>query len=177
MIDTLKDPDAGPQAAGRSPSFDLQQLIRMYDFTGKTVVVTGGTGVLGASLVSALAGCGAQVAILGRNLEAGKQVLESLGSRAAQTALFACNVVDRASIEDAARQVLQRFQQVDGLVNAAGGNAPEATTSADRSFFDLPAEALRQVFELNLLGTVLPCQVFGRLMAQQGRGVILNYSS
>ncbi len=66
---------------------------------------------------------------------------------------------------------------MDGLVNGAGGNVQGATTTPERSFFDLPEEALRQAFDLNLLGTLLPCQVFGRSMAQAGSGVILNISS
>jgi len=166
-----------PQITEQSTSFDLQHLRQMYDFTGRTVVVTGGGGVLGADLVCALAGCGAQVAILELNPESGKAVLERLGSRAAQAAVFDCDVLNMRIIEKAAQDVLKRFHRVDALVNAAGGNSPNATTSPEHVFFDIPVEAFRFVLELNIVGTTLPSQVFGRMMAQQGQGVILNYSS
>jgi len=88
-----------------------------------------------------------------------------------------CDVLDRASLEAARDAVLARFGRLDILINGAGGNKKQATTSPDLPFFDLPADAVRWVFELNLLGTLLPSQVFGRLMAEQGEGCILNISS
>jgi NAD(P)-dependent dehydrogenase (short-subunit alcohol dehydrogenase family) len=88
-----------------------------------------------------------------------------------------CNVLDKGSLEYAAQQVLAKFGRVDILVNGAGGNKPQATTTKEQSFFDLPAEALRWVFELNLMGTILPSQVFGKIMAAQKNGVILNILS
>jgi NAD(P)-dependent dehydrogenase (short-subunit alcohol dehydrogenase family) len=87
------------------------------------------------------------------------------------------DVLDRPSLEAAAAEVTAAFGRVDGLVNGAGGNDARATTAPERAFFDLPAEALRDVVGLNLLGTMLPSQVFGRLMAAQREGVILNVSS
>jgi len=80
-------------------------------------------------------------------------------------------------VEIAAQTVLSTFSRVDILINGAGGNKPAATTNPDQRFFDLPSDALRWVFDLNLMGTILPCQVFGRLMADQKSGVILNISS
>lgn len=88
-----------------------------------------------------------------------------------------CDVLDKASIEQAAAQVLDSYGRVDILINGAGGNRPQCTTNPVQPFFDLPAEALRWVFDLNLMGTILPCQVFGRSMAQQKQGIILNISS
>jgi len=73
--------------------------------------------------------------------------------------------------------VLARFGRVDILINGAGGNKKQATTSPDLSFFDLPADAVQWVFNLNFIGTLLPCQVFGKVMADQGEGIILNVSS
>jgi NAD(P)-dependent dehydrogenase (short-subunit alcohol dehydrogenase family) len=90
---------------------------------------------------------------------------------------LACNVLDKADIEAAARKIMDAYGRVDILVNGAGGNNPKATTSPEQSFFDLPADALRFVFDLNLMGTILPSQVFGRIMAGQKNGVILNISS
>jgi NAD(P)-dependent dehydrogenase (short-subunit alcohol dehydrogenase family) len=90
---------------------------------------------------------------------------------------IACNVLDKASIETAAQIVIKTFGRVDILINGAGGNKPQATTNPQQSFFDLPADAVRWVFDLNLLGTILPSQVFGKIMAEQKSGVIINISS
>jgi NAD(P)-dependent dehydrogenase (short-subunit alcohol dehydrogenase family) len=83
----------------------------------------------------------------------------------------------REDLEEAAQAVVSEFGRVDCLLNGAGGNHPQATTRPDLPFFDMPEEALRFVFDLNLLGTIFPSQVFGRRMAEQGEGVILNVSS
>jgi len=88
-----------------------------------------------------------------------------------------CDVLDKASLEAARDVVLARFGRVDILINGAGGNKKQATTSPDLSFFDLPADAVQWVFNLNFIGTLLPCQVFGKVMAEQGEGIILNTSS
>ncbi|HVZ16487.1 MAG TPA: SDR family oxidoreductase [Terriglobales bacterium] len=149
----------------------------LYDFTGQTAVITGGTGVLGGEMACGLAACGANVAVLGRNLKAGEKIRTRMGSAVANCELIACDVLDLDSVQTAAQKVEQRFGRVDMLINAAGGNNPKATTNPDRKFFDLPADALRWVFDLNLMGTILPCQVFGKIMAKQGSGAILNVSS
>ncbi len=156
---------------------NLAELHAQYDFTGKTIVITGAAGVLGGEIACALVGCGAHVAMLDRNLDPAKGILDLMGPAASRAVVMHGDVLDRGSLERAARDITQQFTHIDGLVNAAGGNRPEATTSADRSFFDLPADALRWAFDLNLLGTILPCQVFGKLMADRGEGVILNISS
>ena len=152
-------------------------LASMYDFTGQTIVITGGTGVLGAELVHALAEHGATLAILVRSAERGKPLLERLGKRASQATLYTADVLDRASLQAACDAIVARHKTIDCLVNAAGGNKPKATTSADLKFFDLPEDAIKEVFELNILGTILPCQVFGKVMAEQKYGTILNFSS
>lgn len=153
---------------------ETHELARLYDFTGKTFVVTGGAGVLGGVVAAALYGCGANVCLLGRKPAAVQTAAENLGTRALGVP---ADVTQRNDLRTALAAVNARFGPVHGLVNAAGGNMPAATTSAERNFFDLPEEALRQVFDLNLMGTVLPCQVFGQQMAEQGEGVVLNYSS
>jgi NAD(P)-dependent dehydrogenase (short-subunit alcohol dehydrogenase family) len=156
---------------------DLNELTKLYNFAGKTIVITGGAGILGSEIACAFAGCGANVAILDRNLDSAQGVLKRMGPCADHVAAVSGDVLKLDSLRQAADQILERFGRVDGLLNAAGGNKPQATTSADLSFFDLPADALRWVFDLNLLGTILPCQVFGKLMAQQKSGVILNIAS
>ena len=156
---------------------DLTELTRMYDFTGRSVVITGGTGILGGDIACALVGCGANVALLDLNLAPAAQILERMGDRASRAMTVQANVLDVSSLREAARTILEQVGRVDCLVNAAGGNKPQATTGPNLSFFDLPIDALRWVFDLNILGTMLPCQVFGRLMAEKGRGAILNISS
>jgi len=160
-----------------SESFDLATLTKMYDFTGKTVAITGGAGVLGSEMADALAGCGAKVAILDMNEEAGKALIERLGERGKQLSFFKFNALDRESVAQVAKDVIKSFGKLDCLINGAGGNKPTATTSPELSFFDLPADAIRWVFELNIMGTILPCQAFGKIMADQGYGTILNISS
>jgi NAD(P)-dependent dehydrogenase (short-subunit alcohol dehydrogenase family) len=158
-------------------SFDLAELTKMYNFTGKTVAITGGAGVLGSEMAGALAACGAKVAILGRNEEAGKALIERMGERGNQLSFFKFNALDRESVAQAAEDVIKSMGKLDCLINCAGGNKPQATTSDELKFFDLPTDALRWVFDLNVLGTILPCQAFGKLMAEQGYGTILNISS
>jgi NAD(P)-dependent dehydrogenase (short-subunit alcohol dehydrogenase family) len=149
----------------------------MYNFTGRTIIVTGGTGILGGEMACALVGCGANVAILDRNLDPAQGLLERMGPCAGQAAIVGADVLNLDSLRQAADQIVNRFGRVDGLINCAGGNKSQATTSADLSFFDLPTDTLRWVFDLNLLGTILPSQVFGKLMAEQKSGVILNVAS
>ena len=170
-----KQSDNDP-ATANSP-FSPKKLAALYDFTGQTAVVTGGTGVLGGAMAYALATCGANVAILGRNLEAGQAILARMGDAAKHATLVSCDILDHASVEKAAAEITGRFKTVDHLINAAGGNNPKATTNPENKFFNLPAEALRYVFDLNLTGTVLPSQVFGKIMADRGQGNILNISS
>ncbi len=156
---------------------DLSELTRLYDFTGQTVVITGGTGVLGGEIACALVGCGANVAILDRNLDPAQHILELMEPRANHAVAVRADVLDLDSLRQASKTIQEKFGAVHCLVNAAGGNNPQATTSPNLSFFDLPSEALRWVFDLNILGTILPSQVFGKVMAERGEGVILNISS
>jgi NAD(P)-dependent dehydrogenase (short-subunit alcohol dehydrogenase family) len=153
--------------------------MQAYDFTGQSIVVTGGAGVLGGEVAHALFACGANVTILDYNFAAAQKLVDSFENKPGTGRSLAVqgNVLQVESMQAALELVLSNFGKVDGLINAAGGNKPEATTSPDKSFFDLPPEALRSVFELNLMGTIIPSQVFGRHMAERKQGVILNVSS
>jgi len=148
-----------------------------YDLSGKVAVLTGGAGVLCSTMARGLSACGAKTAILDINLEAAKQVAAQLRESGGEALAIKANVLDKTSIEEAAKQVIGAFGRVDILINGAGGNKREATTSGELSFFDLPADAIRWVFELNCIGTILSSQVFGRYMAEQGSGCIINISS
>jgi NAD(P)-dependent dehydrogenase (short-subunit alcohol dehydrogenase family) len=156
---------------------DTTSIQKSFDLSGKTAIVTGGAGVLCALMCRALSAAGAKVAVLDMNADGAKALAAEIRSSGAEAVAVACNVLDRASIETAAQTVLAEYGRVDILVNGAGGNKPQATTSLEQKFFDLPPDALRWVFDLNLMGTILPSQVFGKLMADQGSGVILNISS
>lgn len=155
---------------------NISELIKMYDFSGRAVVITGGTGVLCSAMAKALVGCGANVVIMARSREKGETLLAEIDGPG-QAIIVEGDVLKTETLQQAVRTVLDEFGRVDGLINGAGGNSPEATTRPDLTFFNLPEEALRYVFDLNMLGTILPCQVFGRQMAEQGDGVILNVSS
>jgi len=133
--------------------------------------------VLGGEMACALAWLGASVALLDRNIAHAPALLERMGPHASRVAVIETDVLEGASLARALDTILQRFGRVDALINGAGGNHPKATTGANASFFDLPPEALRWVFDLNLIGTMLPSQVFGRVMAKEGAGTILNVSS
>jgi NAD(P)-dependent dehydrogenase (short-subunit alcohol dehydrogenase family) len=155
---------------------NLDDLAKMYDFSGRTIMITGGTGALGSAMTRALLGCGANVAVLARNMARAEQVLAG-DAHSERSLVVAGDVLKPETLHQALETVLDKFGRVDGLINGAGGNNPKATTSADLSFFDLPEEALRYVFDLNILGAILPSQVVGRQMAKQAGGVILNISS
>jgi len=155
---------------------DLKELTKMYDFTGRTVVITGGTGVLGRKMVEALVGCGANVALLARNKEKADSLLSAL-SEPGRAIVVLGDVLQRDTLQHAAQVVTAEFGRIDALINGAGGNQPQATTQPGLSLFDLPEDAIRFALDLNVLGTILPSQVFGQHMAQQGEGVILNVSS
>jgi NAD(P)-dependent dehydrogenase (short-subunit alcohol dehydrogenase family) len=153
-----------------------------YDFTGRTAILTGGTGVLGAEMARALAGCGADVVLLGRNVARAEQVIATFGSSPGGAATgkhlaLAADVLDRPALEEACRRVLGERGKIDFLINGAGGNDPRATTTPEARFFDVPLAAWQTVTNLNLLGTILPSQVFARPMAERKEGVILNVSS
>lgn len=157
---------------------NLDELRSLYDFSGRTVLVTGGTGVLAWEIVTALAQCNANMVVLSRNHEQGSMlVAEDLKSVKGRALHVYGDVLNPQSLQRANETIQAEFGAVDILINAAGGNHPAATTKPDLSFFDLPPDALRHVGDLNLLGTILPCQVFGRGMAERRDGVILNVSS
>jgi NAD(P)-dependent dehydrogenase (short-subunit alcohol dehydrogenase family) len=149
----------------------------LFDLHDRVAVVTGGTGVLGAAMARGLARCGMHVAVLGRNEERGQRIVAQIEADGGAAQFVAMDVTSAAQCRQAADAVLSRWGTVDALVNAAGGNHPDATATPERSFFDLDSEALQFVMQLNALGTILPCQAFGRHFAQQQTGAIVNISS
>lgn len=159
--------DATPPAP--TPSFSL---------TGKVAVVTGGTGVLGGAMARGLAAAGARVAILGRREDAADAVVAAIRAAGGEAMpLPSTDVLDPVTLERARDAVVARWGSVDVLVNAAGGNRKDATVDAVHPLFDLPPEAFRAVVDLNLTGTLLTTQTFGRVMAEGRGGSIVNISS
>jgi NAD(P)-dependent dehydrogenase (short-subunit alcohol dehydrogenase family) len=154
---------------------------RLFELSGKVAVVTGATGVLGGAMARGLARAGARVGVLGRRKERAEEVAAEVGNRGGEALALPADVLNGEQLEDARDAVLERWGRVDVLVNVAGGNVPAATVGEDATFFGLPEEPLREVFDLNLLGTVLPSQVFGEPMtggqSSEVEGSIVNISS
>lgn len=156
---------------------DLPPLDRLFRLDGQTAVVTGGSGALGAAMARALADAGARVAVLGRRLEPCARVVAEIRAAGGEALAVAADVRDRATLERAAQTIAAALGPADILVNAAGGNLPGATTSAERVFFDLEPQAVEQVVGSNFLGVFQSCQVFGRQMAERQSGCIVNIAS
>ena len=150
---------------------------KLFDIKGKVIVITGAGGVLCGTMATALAQAGAKIAVLDIDETAAAKIADEIKSNGDQAIAVKCDVLDKESIETAKEKVTSELGQVDILINGAGGNKKEATTSPNLSFFDLPSDAIRFVFDLNFLGTLLPTQVFGRQMSENGAGIILNVSS
>ena len=149
----------------------------LFSLEGRVAVVTGATGVLGGEMARGLARAGAQVGVLGRREERAKEVAREISGVGGEAVALPANVLDEGQLRDARDTVLGRWGSVDILVNAAGGNVPSATLSGDATIFDLSREAFGEVFDLNLVGTLLPIQVFGEAMARGAAGCIVNVSS
>ena len=149
----------------------------LFDLTDKVIVITGAGGVLCGTVAKGLAEAGAKVALLDLVEEAAQKVAEEIKSAGGRAIAVKCNVLEKDSLQAAREKIVAELGKVDILINGAGGNKKEATTSPDLSFFDLPADAAQFVFNLNFIGTLLPTQVFGKDMAENKSGVILNFSS
>lgn len=148
-----------------------------FRLDGKVAVITGGTGVLGGAMARGLAGAGARVAILGRREAIANEVAGEIAAAGHDAIPLAADVLDEGSLRAARQILLDEWGGVDVLINAAGGNRPDATVFGDLTFFNVPRSALEGVVGLNFTGTVLPIQIFGELMAEQGKGSIINISS
>ena len=151
--------------------------MKAFDLTGKVAVVTGGTGVLGGAIAKGLAEAGASVAIMGRREEKAASVAQSIQQTGANATPLPADVLDKNALLNARETLLNKWGRVDILINAAGGNVPGATVFGDLTFFDVSQQDLNTVFNLNLMGSILPTQVFAETMAQQKTGSVINISS
>jgi len=163
--------------------------ISFDDLNGKVCVITGGAGIIGISIVKALASVGTKVAILGRNEERAKSVAAELALEFRATIIgIKADVLDKISLEKAKAEINKVLGPIDLLINCAGGNSPKATTKVEQieesdllnpenTFYGLQIEGFDEVFALNFKGTVLPCMVLTRDMLEKKSGVVLNVSS
>ncbi len=149
----------------------------LFSLSGKVGAITGAGGVLCGTMAKALAKAGAKIAVLDLAKEAAAKVADEIKADGGEAVAVKCNVLQKDSLQAAKEEVNSEFGKIDFLINGAGGNKKEATTSPEMPFFDLPVDAIRFVFELNFIGTLLPSQVFGKEMAENGSGIILNISS
>jgi NAD(P)-dependent dehydrogenase (short-subunit alcohol dehydrogenase family) len=172
------------RAEGPEPR-TLAYLSELYSLGDRVAIVTGGSGVLGRAMARGLARAGASVGILGRRRAHLDPVVEEIQEAGGAAIALPADVLSKEQLEIARDAALQRWGKIDILVNAAGGNVPAATLTDAATIFDLPEDAIRQVLDLNVLGTWLPSQVFGEALVRQrartpeggGRGCIVNISS
>ncbi len=150
----------------------------LFDLSEEVAVVVGGTGVLGGAMATALASAGAKVVVSGRSAERGEQRVREIEAAGGSAIFVEADATDRESMLDLLEVSTDTFGIPSVLVNAAGGNNPNVTVSAERSFPEIASEDWVANFELNLLGgAVIPCQVIGAAMGEVGKGSIINIAS
>lgn len=151
---------------------------QLFNLAGETAAVIGGTGALGGAMADALAAAGATVAVIGRNAQRGADCVQRIETGGGKAIFQSADVMQRDSLEAARAAIEERSGPVSILINAAGGNHPDATLGANKEFSNLPLEAWQHVFDLNLVGGILlPCQVFGAAMLERQSGSVINIAS
>lgn len=152
-------------------------MYELFNIQGKVIVITGGSGVLGASMVEYLASHGAKVAVLARNKEKGDALIYSVKSKGGDAFFLQTDVTDEVILKQNAEDIIAKYGKIDVLVNGAGGNMPGATIGPKNTIFDLKMDDFRKVVDLNLMGTVVPTIIFSEYMVKEKRGNIINISS
>lgn len=150
---------------------------KLFSVKDKVVVITGGTGVLGACIGEYLALEGAKVVILGRRKEEGEKIVNEIRFKGGEAVFMVTDVMNEEIVQKNCDDILTMFGRVDALLNAAGGNMPGATIAPDKTFFDLKVSEFSKVLDVNLIGTVIPTQIFLKPMVEAGKGSIVNFSS
>ena len=148
-----------------------------FSLKGKVIVVTGGTGILGEAFINGIIQAGGAVGILGRNEKIANERVQNIIAKGGRAIALIADVTDELQLLAAKEKMLAEFGKIDGLVNAAGGNLPEAVVQPEQDIFNLNVTALEDVMRLNLVGTILPTQVFGEAIKNAGSGSIVNISS
>lgn len=148
-----------------------------FSIKGKVAVITGAGGVLGGSIAKSFVQAGAKVVALDLRQEQLDVRVEELKKAGGEVIGFTSNVLDMESLEKVSMQIIDKWGQIDILLNIAGGNTPGGTLAPDQDFFDMPTSEWEKVTNLNMNGTVYPSMVFGKVMAKQKEGCIINVSS
>ncbi len=149
----------------------------IFSLKNKVIVVTGGTGILGGAFVKGIANAGGAVVILGRNSAVGNERADEINASGGDAIFIAVDVLEEADLLKAKEIILEKYGKIDGLVNAAGGNIPEAVVQPDADIFNMNIDGMKRAMVLNLWGTIIPTQIFGSVMAKNGSGSIVNISS
>ncbi|MCF8715127.1 SDR family oxidoreductase [Joostella atrarenae] len=149
----------------------------MNNLKDKVAIITGGNGILGGAIAKGLALQKVKIAVLGRTEETVNQRVQEINNNGGEAIALVADVLDKESLETAKTKVIDTWGSIDILVNAAGGNRKGATIAPDETFFDLSLEDFGKVNDLNFKGTVLPSFIFGKVMADNKKGSIINISS
>ena len=149
----------------------------LFSLQDKVIVVTGGTGILGKAFIEGIVSFGGTAVIVGRNEEEGNKRAAEINANGGKALFIKGNVLDEKDMEKVRDITLEKFGSIDGLVNGAGGNMPQGVIQPDQDVFDMNIDGLRQVLDLNLMGTIIPTKIIGSAMAKQNGGSIVNISS
>lgn len=151
--------------------------MNLFNLENKVIVLTGGCGVLGGGIAKYLLENKATVVLLHYKEKPLQDTLTEFQKISNNVSGYVCNVVDEESLQEASEKIITRYKKIDVLINAAGGNKSGATIGPDDSVFDVDVEQFKQVIDLNLFGSIIPSIVFGKEMAANKKGVIINLSS
>ncbi len=149
----------------------------IFSLKNKVIIVTGGTGILGGAFVQGIVSFGGTAVIVGRNEFEGNKRAAEINSAGGQALFIKADVLIEEEIKKVRDTTLQKYSQIDGLVNCAGGNMPGGVIQPDQDVFEMSIEGLKQVLDLNLFGTIIPTKIIGAVMAKQQGGSIVNISS
>lgn len=149
----------------------------LFSLQDKVIVVTGGTGILGKAFIDGIVSFGGTAVIVGRNEEEGNKRAAEINANGGKALFIKGNVLDEKDMEKVRDITLEQFGSIDGLVNGAGGNMPQGVIQPDQDVFEMNIDGLRQVLDLNLMGTIIPTKIIGAAMAKQNGGSIVNISS
>ncbi|TFF33242.1 SDR family oxidoreductase [Mucilaginibacter psychrotolerans] len=148
-----------------------------FSLAGKVIIVTGGTGILGNAFIKGIVEAGGAVGILGRNEQVAEERAAAINAAGGQAIALIADAMDEAQLIAAKDKILDKFGKIDGLVNGAGGNMPDGVLQPEEDLFAMKLDGMKKVADLNLWGTLIPTQIFGREIAKTGRGSIVNISS
>jgi NAD(P)-dependent dehydrogenase (short-subunit alcohol dehydrogenase family) len=149
----------------------------IFNLKGKIALITGGAGVLGSNMAKVLAKQGVITGIVSQSIEKATKTAAVITDNGGTAFAIQANVLNKEELEKAKDFIVEKYGRLDILINAAGGNMPGATISPDQAIYDLKTEDLQKVIDLNIIGTMLPSQVFSTLFAKQKEGIIINISS